>query len=459
MKDDDAGLKGHVTIDSPIRFYDPLPKQVDVVIIGAGVVGTFAALYLARTGLQVFLCEKGRIACEQSSRNWGWIRQHGRDRAELPIMMEASRLWEEADKQTNGKTGFRREGVCYLASSQEKLARRESWLEIARDHQLDTRMISKKEVDALIDRSGGSGEGHQWIGASYTPNDARAEPWQAIPAIAELAQTESVGIRENCAVRGLDIQAGKVAGIFTEDGLVRCERVVVAAGAWSGLFLRRHGVKIPQLSVRSTVCQTEKLPEVFTGNAADEKLAFRRRNDGGYSLAGGARHDFYIGPDAFRYFLKYLPVASEHLPDTAFRINAPKGFPDGWKTSRTWSFDEKTPFEETRVLEPEPNLKQVEVIRNNFAERFPQIGKPTIKKAWAGMIDCMPDVVPIVDRVGQIPGLIVATGMSGHGFGIGPGFGKIIANMVQEKPVGHAIERFRFSRFFDGSKLEPGPSI
>ena len=75
------------------------------------------------------------------------------------------------------------------------------------------------------------------------------------------------------------------------------------------------------------------------------------------------------------------------------------------------------------------------------------------------MIDVMPDIVPIVDRVPTMPGLIVATGMSGHGFGIGPGFGKIIAAMIQDKPAGHDIKRFRFSRFSDGSKLEPGPSI
>ena len=90
---------------------------------------------------------------------------------------------------------------------------------------------------------------------------------------------------------------------------------------------------------------------------------------------------------------------------------------------------------------------------------FLRIGSPKIKNAWAGMIDCMPDIVPIMDRVPALPGLIVATGMSGHGFGIGPGFGKIISEIVQNKTPGHDISRFRFSRFSDGSKLEPGPAI
>ena len=457
--DHSSSPTGPVQESFPVRFSDDLPETADVVIIGAGVIGIFTALYLARDGKRVLVCEKGRVAGEQSSRNWGWIRQHGRDAAELPIMMEASRRWEEADKDTGGKTGFRRGGVCYLASSDKRMERHEKWLEIADQHQLGSRLLSKKDVDELIDRSGAGPEAHQWIGGSITPNDARAEAWQAIPAIAELAQEEGVLIAEDCAVRLLDVQGGKVVGVITEKGRVACEQVVVSAGAWSGVFARRHGVNIPQLSVRSTVCQTVPMPKVFDGNAADESIAFRRREDGGYNLAGGANHDLYIGPDAFRHFFKYLPVAREHLKDTTFRLSAPRGFPDSWALPRNWSGDELSPFEKMRVLNPEPNRKQVETIRKNFHSRFPHLGKPEIKHAWAGMIDTMPDIVPVVDRVAALPGLIIATGMSGHGFGIGPGFGKIVSAMVQEKPVGHDLTRFRLSRFSDGSKLEPGPAI
>lgn len=450
---------GPVQLSSPIQFSAPLPQSADVVIIGGGVIGVFSALYLARAGRKVVVLEKGRLAGEQSSRNWGWIRQHGRDRAELPIMMEANRLWGEADREAGGKTGFKRTGVCYLASSEKKLEARENWLEIAKEHQLDTRMLSKTEVDSLIDRTGVSQDSHQWIGASYTESDARAEPWQAVPSIGSLAEQAGAVIIENCAVRTLDVQGGVLRGVFTEKGRVSCDQVVLSAGAWSGVFAKRHGISIPQLSVRSTVCQTVQLPEVFAGNAADETIAFRRREDGGYTLAGGANHDLYVGPDAFRHFLKYLPVAAEHLPDTTFRFAAPKGYPDSWTLARKWQADEETPFERMRVLDPAPNRKQIERIRINFANRFPHIGKPKIKHAWAGMIDTMPDVVPIVDRTAEIPGLIIATGMSGHGFGIGPGFGKIISEMVQGKSIGHDINRFRISRFSDGSKLQPGPSL
>jgi glycine/D-amino acid oxidase-like deaminating enzyme len=74
------------------------------------------------------------------------------------------------------------------------------------------------------------------------------------------------------------------------------------------------------------------------------------------------------------------------------------------------------------------------------------------------MIDSLPDVVPIVDHA-PIAGLTIATGMSGHGFGIGPGMGRVVADLVTGRPVGHDLSRFRFSRFTDGSRIEPGPSL
>ena len=138
-----------------------------------------------------------------------------------------------------------------------------------------------------------------WKGGLFTASDARAEPWVAVPALAAAAEERGVLIRESCAVRALDLAGGRVAGVVTEAGRIACDHVVVAAGAWSRLFLRQHGVAIPQLSVLASVAATEPMPEVFAGNAADDDFAFRRRADGGYSIAPGAKHDFFLGRDAF----------------------------------------------------------------------------------------------------------------------------------------------------------------
>ncbi|MCP5088937.1 MAG: FAD-binding oxidoreductase [Rhodobacteraceae bacterium] len=450
----DAAGHSPISRNTPVRFRDTLPEAVDVVIIGGGVIGVFTALYLARAGKSVLLCEKGRVAGEQSSRNWGWLRQTGRDPAEVPIMMQALDLWRDADTETGGKTGFNVCGVTYLARNEHEMERREAWLPVARDHGISSTALSAAKVSDLF-----GGQSRSWIGAVQTPSDARAEPWQAVPAVAELAQQDGALIREDCAVRALDQTAGKITGVVTEQGRVLAEQVVLAGGAWSSMLARQHGVMIPQLAVRSTAARTVPMDVPSAGNAADGGLSFRRRQDGGYTLAITDKQGFYIGPDAFRHLRKFLPMVLENVSHTDFRLAAPAGFPDAWRTPRRWRADQPSPFETTRVLEPSPDQRYVERMQTRFADRFPSLGRPQICDAWAGMIDAMPDVVPVVDQVASLPGLILATGMSGHGFGIGPGFGRAIARMICGQQPEHDLNRFRFGRFSDGSKLVMGPSL
>lgn len=445
-------IAGPIRATDPVRFNDPLPQACDVVVIGGGIAGVMTALYLARAGLDVTICEKGRIAAEQSSRNWGWVRQQGRDPAELPIMIEAMRLWEALYQDIGEDIGLRRTGVTYLANDEASLAHFETWLEHARAHGLDTRMVSKSELDAIMPNSAG------WVGGMTTPSDARAEPWTAVPAVARLAQAEGVRIIEDCAVRTIEVQNGRVTGVVTEKGAILASQVLLAGGAWSGLFARNAGLSLPQLSVRGTVCATAALPDIWQGAAADSHFAFRRRLDDGYTLAPGIEHDFWIGPDAFRHFRSYIPQIRRDLTHTRMRPFAPKGFPDAWSTKRRWTANDVTPFEKMRVLDPAPNPARLHRLRKDFATAFPRLGLPDLKQAWAGMIDTMPDQVPVLDRA-PIAGLFIATGLSGHGFGIGPGIGRVMADLMQGRDTGHDLTRFRYGRFTDGSPIELGPSL
>ncbi|WP_103333716.1 NAD(P)/FAD-dependent oxidoreductase [Pseudotabrizicola formosa] len=440
-----------ISLQSPIRFPGPLPQAADVVVLGGGIIGVMTAYYLAQAGQKVVLCEKGRIAGEQSSRNWGWIRQQGRDKDELPIVVEAMRLWQGFAQTFGAALGFRQTGVVYLANTEAALAKYADFLPQAQANGVDTRLMSRAEIAALLGTSAG------WKGGMITPSDARAEPFVAVPLLADLAVQAGVCVVEQCAVRSLDLQAGAVAGVVTEQGLVRASRVVVAGGAWSRLFLAAHGVDIPQLSVLASVAQTEPMAEIFPGAAADDHFAFRRRMDGGYSIAPGSEHDFFIGPDAFRSVAPYLPVLKQDFRSTHFRPVAPKGFPDAWGTKRRWG-DGPSPFEAMRILNPAPNRTTLSRVQDRFAAAFPALGRPKIKTAWAGMIDTMPDVVPVVDHA-PIPGLSIATGMCGHGFGIGPGLGRVMADLVMGRPTGHDLRRFRLSRFSDGTAPEVGPAL
>lgn len=438
--------------ESPVTFQDPLPKKVDVVIVGGGVIGTSTAFYLAQTGLSVLLCDKGRIAGEQSSRNWGWIRQQGRDAAELPIVIDSIREWQNLAPRMDSDIGLTRQGVLYAASTPEELAGYEQWLNIAEQHQVDSRLLSSREVDALVDGPSG-----QWAGALFTPSDCRAEPFKAVPALARLLHGEGGIIRENCAVRSIDTAGGKVRGVVTEDGYVLAETVVCAGGAWSGLFMANLGVSLPQLTVRATVARTASAPDVFQGNAALGEVAIRRRQDGGYTVASSGTNEHFVGADSFRYFFKYLPAlrASARYLKLVFG----DGLLERLTPVRQWADDAVSPFEQNRVLNPEPSVKALRRMREGLKKRVPALGDVPFEESWAGMIDVMPDVVPVMDEVPRYPGLYLATGFSGHGFGIGPGAGRVMADMVLGNPARHDLARFRFSRFRDGSSLEVGPGL
>lgn len=437
----------------PAKHTAPLPAEADVVVIGGGIIGVTAALFLARAGKRVVLCEKGRIAGEQSSRNWGWVRVQGRDPAEIPVAQEAQRLWQALAPELDTDIGLTQGGVLYLADQDKEIAGYEDWLREAAPYEVSARLLSADETAGML-----PGAAKRWAGGLYTPTDMRAEPFLAVPALARLAVREGATLIEACAVRSLDIEAGGVAGVVTEKGRVRAPEVLLAGGAWSSMLLRRHGVSIPQLAVHSTVMRTVELPEVFAGAAADAGFAFRRRADGGYTLAPGDFHEFHIGPDAFRA----LPHFFGHIRTSLgmnLRPTSPKGFPDAWSTPRRWAADGVSPFERMRVLNPRPHMGTVNKVAGLFGETFPELGKVEIAAAWAGMIDTMPDVVPVVDRVAKLPGLTLATGMSGHGFGIGPGFGRVAADLVLGNAPGHDLHRFRLNRFSLTNRPDPGPFI
>lgn len=442
-----------ITGQSPIGFPGPLPGSADVVVIGGGVIGVMTAWFLAKRGVSVVLCEKGRVAGEQSSRNWGWVRQQGRDPAELPIMIESLSIWKRLEAEAEADLGFRQTGVLYAANRQKDMGEFEAWMVHAKAHGLDTRLLGRADIAALLPNAAG------WIGGLWTASDARAEPWVAVPRLAGAAAAAGVTIVENCAVRALDIAAGRVAGVVTEMGRVAADRVVLAGGAWSSLLARAHGVILPQLSVRATVAATVPMAEVFSGAVADSHFAIRRRLDGGYTLAPGHFHEFFIGPDAFRHLRAFWPQIRKDISGTRFLPAAPRHYPDGWGTPRRWAADAESPFERMRILDPRPNRAEIERLRDRFAAAFPALGRPGIATAWAGMIDTMPDVVPVVDHAAALPGLTIATGMSGHGFGIGPGIGRVVADLVEGRAPGHDLSRFRLARFSDGSRIEIGPAL
>ena len=419
---------------------DPdLPASADVVIIGGGVAGVTTAYYLALAGVPVVLCEKGRIAGEQSSRNWGWIRKQGRDPRELAGAVQALRLWGDIDKRAPD-IGFRVGGVTYLPETDADLARYEDWLSHAKLHQLDSHMLSSEEVDKLLGQSG-----RRFKGALYTPSDARAEPKLAVPAIARMAADEGAILMERCAVRTLERSSGQVSAVVTEKGRIACQTVVLAGGAWCSMMMRHLGLDLPQLKVKASVQRTSPAPLITESGVHQKRASIRRRADGGYTIARTGATTFQITPSAFRYFRSFLPALKENAGVLKFRIGRP--FLDELKTSLDWRADEITPFEKERVLDPEPDHALLDDVLASAKHLHPQLADVRPVERWAGMIEATPDEIPVLGPVDAIPGLLIATGFSGHGFGFGPAAGHAMAALAQGQEPLFDLHDFRLSRF------------
>jgi glycine/D-amino acid oxidase-like deaminating enzyme len=416
-----------------------VPSATEVVVIGGGVAGVSTAWYLERLGVPVVLCEKGRIAGEQSSRNWGWIRKQGRDPAELPLIIQSLRLWAEIAAELPEDIGWTIGGVTYLVENDADAARYAAWLEHAEAYQLDSRMLSVAETEALVPNNRVP---HQ--GALHTASDARAEPAKAVPAMARLLQAAGVPVVENCAVRTVERAGGRVTAVVTEHGRIGCNAVVLAGGAWSRTMLDHLGFALPQLQVVSSVQRTTPAPLIAETTVGTEAVSIRRRADGGYTLARSGASRAEIVPANIRHARPYLPVLRRDWRKLKFRLGRP--FLDAL-LEKPWDGDSESPFERTRVLDPTPDHGLLDQVLASAKAAFPQLAEAQSAQRWAGAIDVLPDEIPAIGPVPGIDGLILATGFSGHGFGIGPAAGQVAAQLASGRTPAADLQAFRPDRF------------
>jgi len=425
---------------TPVQTSVNLPSATTVVIIGGGIVGLTAALTLAERNIPVVVLEKGRIAGEQSSRNLGWVRKTSRLAEDIPLAQTSDQIWAGMAARTGSDVGYRQAGIMFAARSDEQMAMYEGWLNSISHLGLDSRLLSAQQIAGQV--PGGVG---QWKGGIFTPSDGRAEPTLAASAIARAAMAKGAVIIEHCAVRTLSTAAGKVSGVVTERGEIRCERVLLAGGIWSRRLLGNLGISLPTLPLVCSVLRTKPMsgPTDIAVGAPD--FSFRKHIDGGFIITQRGALDASLTLDHLLLGMRFLPQLRAQRDFLRIKMGMP--FVRDLMLARRWRANSHSPFESVRTMDPPVNTGLNQEALKNLRAAWPVFAKAEIAEAWAGVIDVTPDSNPVIGPVAKLPGLTLATGFSGHGFGTSPAAGQLAADLVCEHSPLIDPTPYRFERF------------
>ncbi|AMJ59800.1 NAD(P)/FAD-dependent oxidoreductase [Bosea sp. PAMC 26642] len=369
----------------------------DVVIVGGGISGTAAAYEIARAGHSVTLFEARSLAAMASGWTLGGVRQSGRDPAELPLARAAVERWSGLDEELDAQTGYRRHGNL-------RLARTEAEVELIRDLVVSQRALGL-DIDYLPDnaaiRAIAPAIGPSILAASFCHGDGHADPIPATRAFAAAAARHGAVIRDGVGVRALIASGNAVTGVETTTGeIVSAGRVIVATGVHAPELLAPLGLDLPLRIRLVSVLQTAPLPAIFAQvfGVANADAAGRQELDGRLRITTGG---------------------GDWLHDPA-----------------SWTPDALA-----------PHAVVIAGLIERVTQVLPALAEAGVSRIWGGLIDLTPDALPAFDSHTGIEGLIVAAGFSGHGFGIGPATGEILADLALGRQPRFDLAPFRFARF------------
>jgi glycine/D-amino acid oxidase-like deaminating enzyme len=418
-----------------------LPERCDAVVVGGGVLGLASAYELACRNLSVVLVESGRVGGRQSGRNLGFVRQQGRALAELPMMMAASRRWRGLGGELGSDVEWRMGGNLRLTNDPELAGRYERWVADAASLGLDSRVVSRAEVESIL-----PGVSEAWLLGIFTASDGHADPIATCRAYTAAVRARGVQVCEGVPVREITVAGGAVAGVTTPVGEVKAGVVVLAAGSGAERLARGVGVEIPRQLVRQTVILTDPVPPVTRAAAWTGELFIRQDVRGCLRLAASARNEIVLDPAGIRQAGRFLSSYLANRSQLRVRPGAASLARALLRPLQSAGGDE---------LSPRPRFDDVRFCLERAQRYFPGLGAVRLQRAWAGEIDATPDALPVIDGGGGPAGLVIATGMSGHGFGLGPVVGTVVADIAEGAEPGFDLRPFRLARFHDGSRIQP----
>jgi sarcosine oxidase subunit beta len=376
------------------RVKNNMRNCADVIIIGSGVIGNAAAYYLSKKGYSIIVLDKSEnIGDGGSTRNGGGVRQSGRDKRELPLAMYGIKnLWPNLSEELGVDIEYYKRGNLRLGKTQEHMKVLENLAKRASECNLDMRMISGDEARKINPYLS-----EEVIGASWCPTDGHANPLKTTLAYYRKARQLGVQFITGEEVVSIKKINGKARQVVTKENIYEGDNIILAAGYDSRKIAAAVGIDIPMNRVLLEALVTEAQPPMF------------------YQMLGTAAADFY----------------GHQTKHGSFVFGGSSGY-------EAFNKDNGTPTTSS-ITAP--------CICRGIMKYFPSLENAKIVRTWAGWIDDCKDHVPVLSYVEEVPGLILACGFCGHGFGISPTVGMLLSEMVEGKGTTLDINAFRYDRF------------
>lgn len=371
-----------------------MTKTADVIVIGSGVIGCAAAYYMAKKGMSVLVLDQDEsVGNGGSSRNGGGVRQSGRDSRELPLAIYGvENVWPTLSDELGVDVEYHKEGNLRLGKTETHKQILTGLTEKAVACGLNVRMIDAEEVRKINPYLS-----EEVTCASWCPTDGHANPLTTTLGFYKNARALGVVFHMGEKVVKLEKVHGKLRRVCTKTTVYEADQVLVAAGYASRFLTQTVGIDVPMREELIEALVTEAEPKMFP------------------QMLGTADADFY-----------------------------------GHQTNHgSFVFGGATGMEST-VLDNGTNRTSsltAPCICRGIMKYVPKLADAKIVRTWAGYEDLSIDGIPVISKVEEVPGLLLACGFTGHGFGISPVVGQLLAQLAAGETPMLSLQEFRYDRF------------
>lgn len=355
-------------------------RSFDVIVIGSGSVGTPAAYFLAEAGIRTLIIDRFSSPGQGSNKAAiGGLRASHSDPAKIRLCLRSLDIFSHWKERLGDDLEWHKGGYSYVAYRPEEEKTLKDLLVIQKSYGLNISWLDRKGIMEAIPGINPRG----LVGGTLSPDDGNASPLLAVQAFHSHARRLGAEFRFGERVEGLVVKGGRVRAVRTDNGEYGAEVVINAAGAWASDVAKLAGIDIPVRADEHEGAVTEAVARFLEPMVVDIRPA-----------DGSANYYYY-----------------QHATGQVLFCITP--------SPNIWGMD----IRETSAFLP--------MVARRMVDLIPRLANLRVRRTWRGLYPMTPDALPIIGWAREAEGYLLAVGMCGQGFMLGPGVGELLARMVR----------------------------